>query len=335
MGSMGVLVVGEDYEDQLDKFQSIEWAEPENRHWVLVDRLETSRKVYKDHSNELVWGDEGFFEWARKSYNIGVLEKNKEPDFVGAHHNGWIRINEAGEVVELIHRCIPGNFFDYVIGCCDDFPLKKDRSDAIAAARESARIRQEYINQTRPRYACEPDTQDVDLDDYTFTSSAAKRDIDFDAVRLAIRTAAEERWDYVAAASKLRPWTPFDVIWEKYCSEKYSSELRHAALAEWEEQSAVKAIIHAMKADPFKSRLLNKSLLQKKVVWGSRFDGTTEIIDSFRVERDRYASGFGLKSYIGYAEVIMNGEHLENFDENQLFESIPEESAVTSVSVHC
>jgi len=332
---MGILVIGDDYEDQLDKFQRSEHARPENRHWVMCDVLVTFRKSYEDRLPNDVYRNENFVDWVSKSFGIGILEEHQEPDLVSKHCNGWIRRNGNGEILELIYRGMPENMFDYFLGSANVFPLKKDRSEAIAAARESARLHREYLIRTKSGFPWEREPLEIDADDFTFTSSAALRDIDFDAMRLAIRVAAEERWDYVASACGSQPWIPFDLIWGKYHSEKYSSENYAAACEEWCDQEAVKAIRHAMKTDPFQSKSFNTSKLQQEVFWSSSLDETHVTIDRFRLDKETYAGSFGLNSVFRYSEVIMNGEQLKDVNLEFLFETIPEESILTDASVHC
>lgn len=342
MGSMGILVIGDDYEDQLDKFQNSSHAEPENRHWVISDELENARRNYEKRQPNSMFANESFFDWVQSMFNIRVLEEQQKPDLVGLHHNGWMRLNERGEVVELMHRTMrgqiwdSGQLFDYVSGFSNVFPLKKDRVEAIAAARERDRLEREYRIRTKSGFPWEREPQKIDLDDFTFTHSAALRDIDFDALRLAIRVAAEERWDYVASACGSQPWVAFDEILGKYSSEKSNNENHAAAYKEWEEQTAVQAIHHAMTTNPFESKLLNKSNLQRKVIHlGSKLDETRGTIDRYRVDKQTYVNSCTLNSYFRVAEVIMNGEHLKDVNLDMLLASIPEDSLLTDASVRC
>ena len=46
MGGMAIVVVGDDWRDQPDRYQSLEHAEASNRHIVTVDRLPAALKAY-------------------------------------------------------------------------------------------------------------------------------------------------------------------------------------------------------------------------------------------------------------------------------------------------
>lgn len=333
MGHLVILVIGDDYEDQLDKFQRSEYAEPQNRHWVTYDGLVSTRKRYDERPSTDVWGNVSFLDWVRKSFYIQVLEEQQQPDLAGLHRNGWLRLSPDGQVNELIHRVIPNGFFDFVSSEIVAFPLKKDRKAAIAKAQENARMMWEIRKRLAPLKIGEQEPQAIDVDDFTFTDSAAKGDIDFEAMCAAIRAAAEERWDYVATACGSQPWRPFDVIWEKYTKDKYSDVI-HMAIAEWSSQAAVKAILETTTIDVYRSRIAEKSRMEISAASGLWTDGTHEAIDQFRLPKEIYTKKFGLSKILGYTDVIMHGEHLKEFDEGQLFEGIPEETIMTLVSVH-
>ena len=332
MGHLVVLVIGDDYEDQLDKFQNREHADPQNRHWVTYDGLVSARKHYEERSANDVFGKSSFLDWTRKSFGVGVLEEQQEPDLAGLHRNGWIRLNGDGQVTELIHRNIPNSFFDSVSSEICAFPLKKDRSAAIAMAREKARVSWEFRKRFGLIGSWEREPNEAEIDGFTFTDSAAKGDIDLESMRSVIRAAAEERWDRVATACGSQAWQPFDAICERYKKDNYSDMIRKAS-AEWKEQTAVKSIIEMATRDFLQRRSLNLSRMQAKVAHGLLTNATHETVDYFRLPREIYARRFRLVTMLGYTDVIMHGEHLKEVDEDQLFERIPEETILTLVSV--
>ncbi|MBS1198482.1 MAG: hypothetical protein H6R18_2267 [Proteobacteria bacterium] len=335
MGHTVILVIGDDYEDQLDKFQNSEHADPQNRHWVTCDVLVSTIKAYEERPPNDVWGDVSFLDWVRKSFCIRVLEEQQEPDLAGLDRNGWIRLGPDGQVSELIHRSIPNGFFDFVSSEVVAFPLKKDRKAAIDIAREKARLKWEFRKRLGILRTGEQEPEAIDADGFTFTDSAAKRDIDFESMRAAIRAAAEERWEHAANACGSQKWKPFDVIWEKYRKANYSDAAYYAAINEWSEQAAVKAILATTTMDVCDSRIADRIRMEKMAAIGLWTNATHEAIDQLGLSRETYTKKFGLWKILGYTDVIMHGEHLKEFNEDQLFSSIPEETILTLVSAHC
>lgn len=155
---MSIVVVDDDWRDQLDRYQSLEYAAPSNRHIVNVDRLSAALKAWPrmtsatfrlpdgrevpdiddvdpallaagvpldivDHSPP---GREPFLKWVRTWYGVSPLQPGALPDLEREHRFGWIRVDSRGLITELIEREIPGAFFFWFRGTVDNILLKPD-----------------------------------------------------------------------------------------------------------------------------------------------------------------------------------------------------------------
>jgi len=368
MGHETVLVIGDNFRDQLDKYQRAEYGSPTNRHIVLIDKLEEAREGFASDTIRFLQHADGslhdpwdaqflrpveggqqyyvpigftqvnvptqermsFLEWVKKHYVSRIWHEGETPDFVGKDQWGWTRINAAGEVVEVFEGTIPGGFFDWFESTHDILKLKPGAYGIVIDGNEE-----------------EPATNG-------FAGSAKKAAIDFDAMREVIRTCAAERWDRAAAAAGSLTWESFQVIWKRYENQKYSHELHNTAAREWAEQPAVKAIIDDCRILPSSvirlssppttgiidaSRIDNSHWEQLTVlercasnlVWN---DHSEFGIDPLALPRDQYVQRFGLRHLLGYGEVIIDGTLSEESDETQLFNSISEETVLTLACVH-
>jgi hypothetical protein len=121
MGSSSVLVIGDDWREQLDRYKRMEYANPLSPHIIHVDILsrELERYLASDTRQNIT-----FTELAERQYGDVKLDPGAEPDFSGKHRWGWMRLNEAGEVVELVERTIPGGFFFFFMHTHAEFLLK-------------------------------------------------------------------------------------------------------------------------------------------------------------------------------------------------------------------
>jgi hypothetical protein len=345
---MTVLVIGDDVKDQLDKFQRAEYADPENRHFVVVDILEKARSEYRSATHRLLryadgslhdpYGEkfwrpvpngkqqyvpEGYtpvtiplsettslLDWVRSQYGDLVVGEGQEPDIDGMNEAAWIRVNAAGEVVGLFERTIPGGFIDWFEGTENRWTLKTGAVGHVI----------------KPGWDQEPAADG-------HAGSARKSAIDLDGMRHPIQQAAADWWDCASSARGSKTWESFEVLWERYERDEYSDELHFTALSQWAAQPAVAAIIAASR--------LNKphyeQLSEYKIVAGSGHWNVCvpRAIDLLMLPRNEYVDRHGLRILLGYGEVIMDGELKTDIGEGQLFASIPEDALLTLVQVHC
>jgi hypothetical protein len=120
MGSKSVLVIGDDWREQLDRYKTMEYADPLSPHIVHVDILprELERYLASDTRQNIT-----FIEWAEQCGYV-KLDPGVEPDLSGKHRWGWMRLNDAGEVAELVWRTIPDAFFFFFRHTYAEFLLK-------------------------------------------------------------------------------------------------------------------------------------------------------------------------------------------------------------------
>ena len=350
MGHMTVLVIGNDAKDQLDKFQRNEYADPKNRHFVVVDALERVKRDYLSGTKGFLRRADGtlhdpyaaefwrplpnggkqlyvpenytevriplneivsFRDWATNG--VTVLAEGQEPDIHGRNTSGWVRVNASGEIIEIVDRTIPGGFFDWFEETDNRWKLKPGAVGCVIRGNGC-----DWIE--------EPATDG-------YAGSARKDAIDLDGMRNPMHEAAADWWDCAASASGSKRWEPFEVIWKKYERDPYSSERQFAAIKEWVGQPAVEAIMAA-------SRLHKphyESLSSYEVVAGSDLWNRSvySAIDLLRLPRNEYVKRHGLRVLLGYCEVIRDGELLKDPDEGQLYDSIPEDAVLTLAAVHC
>lgn len=369
MGHCTVLVIGDNFRDQLDKYQRAEYASSTNRHLVPVDYLEEAKQEFAVASVSLLQDADGglhdpsdaqffrpikgekqpllprgftevrvraegrmsFLDWVKRVNGYPILSEHQVRDVCGKHNLGWTRVNADGEVIEMFAAGIPGGFLDWFESTHDVLQLKPGTTGvAIGRDGEEATI-------------------------IGFAGSAKKAAIDFDAMREVMRTAAAERWDRAAAATRSQPWISFGAIWKKYESRTYSHELHISAARQWAEQPAVKAIIDDCRIFPESairlaapaatgiiedSRVDNAGWQQmtmlervaSDLVWN---DHSETGIDPLALPRDQYVQRFRLWHLLSYGEIIKDGALLGKIDETQLFASIPNETVITLASVHC
>lgn len=368
MGHETVLVIGDNFMDQLDKYQRSEYAHPTNPHFVNIDRLDEAKKKFASATMRFLQHTDGslhdpwdaqfwrqfgigrerfvpigftevdipvqermsFPDWVKKNYTNFTLPELQAPDLHGKHRLGWARVNSAGDVIELIERTIPGGFHDW-FESTDDILKLKPGEEGLVITRAGE-----------------------ELAATSFAGSARKAAIDFEGMLRVLHDCAAERWDRAAAARGSQTWEPFNDIWKRYKTPIYSEKLRNAAAREWGQQTAVKAIIDACRIFPSSAirvasrpttAIINSSeteishweqmtSLERLAVGFIWNDHSWSGIDPLALPRDQYVQKFGLPHLLSYSKVIKDGMLLEGYDEFQLFESIAEDKIVTLVSVH-
>jgi hypothetical protein len=360
MGHKTVLVVGDNFRDQLDKYQRAEYASPTNRHFVPCDYLEEAKQEFaasyvsflQDVNGSLhdpcdaqffrpLNGEKqqyvrakarmSFLDWVKKVNGYGILSEHEARDVEGKHKLGWTRVNAIGEVIEMFAADIPGGFFDWFESTDDILKLKPGAYGVVI------------------------DRNDEEVVANGFAGSARKAAIDFDAMREVMSTFAAERWDRAASVAGSQTWESFKVIWKKYENEKWSHELHLAAVREWAAQPPVNAIIDDCRifpssvirlSSPPATRIIetccideadwkNLNVLERSasdLVWN---DHSASGIDPLALPRDQYVQRFGLRQLLGYGTVINDGILLGEHDEIELFNSIADETVITLASVHC
>lgn len=326
MGSSSVLVIGDDWAAQLDRYQSMEYAHPLNPNIIHINRLPEALTRYPNATTGFFrlpdgrelddWdlikdelkrhgrmsmtivhkplnGATPFLEWAKHQYGVHELRQEAEPDLFGQHRWGWIRINEAGEVTELAERAIPGNFFFFFLGTCADFLLKPG-----ATGWNIERTGQ--MTEVTGGYA----------------GSARLSNIDFAGMRQKLAEEARERWEAVHRAAAGKTWKTFTEIRKKYPpqTEKRNAGVENAARNEWFHQPTLRKIDKARCVDYFSPAVLDLMLMP--------------CVDYVRHCSENAGV---LRPY----DVIKFGEHLVNPNETDLLSELGDDVLLTSAVVKC
>jgi hypothetical protein len=292
MGSLGVLVIGDDWREQLERYKTMEYADPLSPHIVHVDILsrELERYLASDTRRKTTF--------ASRVDHKKKLDPGEEPDFSGKHRWGWVRLNEADEVIELVERTVPGAFFWYFLHTCAEFLLKPGATGwDIDGNGQVAEVTEGYAG------------------------SARLSDIDFHAMRQKQIDDFQERWDAVHRATNGKSWIPFAEIRRKYPQpEKYDARIEQAAINDWGNQHALQKIYKAHCTSNYSHEALDLLLLPRAdyVRHCAKYDilHCTDVI--------RY--GQHLSSY---------DEKLPPFNEAELLAELDDDALLTMVAVKC
>lgn len=239
MGSSTLLFIGDDRQDQFERFQSMEYAFPLNPHIVEIDRLEVLRARYATATH----GEESFERWAAKWHGLAVVPPGQEPDRMNEHRWGWMRRNEAGEIVELVQRDIPGslNYF-FFLNASDGFLLKPG---AVGWDIDGNHVATEVTE--------------------GFAGAARLRDIDLEGMRGRKTQDYEARWDAVHRAAQGETWLPFVEISKRHPQgPSYSHAIYLQAAREWFAQTPLQRAYAANCTSDHTHQALDPMLLPRE-----------------------------------------------------------------------
>lgn len=314
MGHLTVLVIGDNFREQLDKYQRMEYAHPLSRHIVAVEvNVPSLMEVLALAKNRPLKGNDTIenrlLDWA-KSWGITLLAEGQEPDLFNTHRSGWMRTGSDGKICEMVQRTIPDGFLDWFECTDDSWKLKHGATGVVIHGERE------------------------ELSTDGFAGSARKCAIDLDGMRKPIEKAAADWWDCATNACSSRTWEPFNVIWEKYQKEKYSEAIHFAAMQEWAAQPAVEAIIEASRLNKPQYEVLSSYRISASAGSTSWNQRVYFAIDLLRLSRKQYLDRHGLRRLLRYSDVIKDGQLLEDYEEEELYASIPEEAVLTLACVH-
>ncbi|MFZ6743686.1 hypothetical protein ACO0LC_10705 [Undibacterium sp. JH2W] len=305
MGHRTILVIGDNFLDQLGKFQRMEYADPLSQHVLSLEILSKVKTHYEETFNK---DEENFLNWVKRMYAVDVLLKGREPDLSGEQKNGWIVLDADGQISSVIDRTIPEGFFDWFEGTLSYWTLYPGAEgvDVNLAGEISAAT--------------------------GFSGSAKKSAIDLASMWEIVDRCCAERWDYVRAACGSQTWEAFDTIQDKYKTDKYNAELYQKTYTEWAEQPAVKAI-YAMPCpeESLWKELSRQELHMKNLLWKHL---EPYAIDRLRLPRNAYINSYDLGHLLNYSGVIKGGVLLKDPDERALFASLADDTLLTIAYVH-
>ena len=311
MGHLTVLVIGDDFRDQLSKYQRAETAPADSRHFVEINLLDGKRRPH--------WPAPGSAsqDWLRaaRSMSFPVLQAGQTPDRHGVHKEGWVRVDQDGVIQELIERTIPGGFHDWFEGTWDDLPLKPGASGESV----DARCVEESVCQTSAK-----------------AGRARKRDIDFATLLEPIRTEAASWWDRARQATS-------GLSWHTLAELQHDSSIGSATesgpgmlFEKWLSQPAVQEIGHALSgATPSYTKL--KRNWNTPGTSGSE-RAAADLVDAFRLERTEYQKVFGpswvLITTYCIADGVLHDTSSRRTSWDALIEAAPDDAWLTLAQVH-
>ncbi|HEX5676450.1 MAG TPA: hypothetical protein VFX91_00630 [Alcanivorax sp.] len=262
---------------------------------------------------------ESFAEWVSGYYGGPII---KPGDIVDPKANdelkwGWVKVDEKGQVLEVIDRTNPNQKWDWWVvgGRWSGFLTPKAEVDTLPQDSPNA------PKKGRPGLlGSEANPAGVDM--------IRKGDVDFDAMRAAARSEASERWQKIRAITG--DLSDF-VTWDQM-RERHPGNIETARKA-YHEQAAKRALAEAAKKDG-----------SRDLIWIS--------LDEFAVSHDRYVESKANSATVAFA-ALKDGQWVErgemgwwgcvsdekdkdvwNRDFNAMLDALPDDSWLTVVDCH-
>lgn len=115
MSHFTVLVIGEDYENQLAPYHEFECTGVNDEHVQTIDETEEARSRYEEYKDDENYPT--FAAFLEGYYGRNTVPEGEEPDLEGDHKYGYTVLNKDGEVVATYDRTNPNAKWDwYLVG---------------------------------------------------------------------------------------------------------------------------------------------------------------------------------------------------------------------------
>jgi len=348
MGHCTVLVIGENAQDQFDKFQRAEYAHPtQNRHFVVIDVLEENRARYARETQRmlrdaggalhdpwdarfwrpLVAGDEDAVPTTRpiatnltnrtrqyvpegfREEQVPVRELQSFREWITRRHG--FKVLEPNETPDLADKHRGGW-------------LRVDPAGEIVEAMDRTIPGGEWdwFERTIDVFKLKPGASGLSIRDgervvHDRAGAARKGDIDFDAMRADEAQADAALWDRAAAARGALTWIHYDEL----CRQHGARMFDYASPA-WQEYRAQPAI-EAMVAAGLESDL------------GACLDALALPRAAF-ITRDRYRSLRQFGYVVKDGEMLADGIriHLSHQAFDAMMDALPDDTLLTAALVH-
>lgn len=258
-----------------------------------------------------------FREFVEYYYERPLLAEGDAPDLEGEHKWGWYRVNDEGEVSELIDRINPNKKWDWWVvgGRWSGFLTPKAEADARDPSDPDAPAK------GRPGLmGSEANPAGVDV--------IRKGDVDFEAMRAEARREASAKWNKVREI--IGPVMDGFVGWEKVREELFPGDIDKAREF-YHAQPAKKALAEAAKAD-------------RSLFWVN--------VEDFLGEHDPYVEQAGHRATVLFA-ALKDGQWVErgqmgwwgcvsnekdrdtwDSDFNAMLDALPEDAWLAVVDCH-
>ena len=177
--SVMVVTDGEPSGDMLSEimqpYHEFECTGEDDKYVQNIDRTEEAKAKYAEYLAGESGKPESFLEWVKGWYGIERVLSLLKPDYEKLHKYGYVRVDDKGEVLEVIDRTNPNNKWDYWrVG--GRYRAKLQVKDGVASAVAS-----------EPSWEFEGQPVPEGFD------SACVADIDFDKMK-AVAVQSREEW---------------------------------------------------------------------------------------------------------------------------------------------
>lgn len=206
MSHFAVLVIGDDVEGQLAPYHEFECTGQDDQYVQNLDRTEEARQEFESRDRD----GESFAQFVEEWYGIShPIGPHEEPDLSGPHKYGWVRVNDAGEVLEVINRTNPNKRWDWWVvgGRWTGFFRLREEAEGVLGRPGTF----EQIAPAHERLALATKRREERRAD-----QARKGDVDFDAIRDEAAERAAETYDRVHAVIAGRAIRPWEEVREAY-----------------------------------------------------------------------------------------------------------------------
>ncbi|UXI70293.1 hypothetical protein [Tahibacter amnicola] len=301
MGSFVILVVGDDYREQLDALLGEPTAE-----FTYKNVLADATRLFGTRNKAPL------LKVAQERYGIVPLVNNREPR-PGMDY-GWIRFDARGAICEIQALVDPGGnlwkprpeppFLSYS-SSSDGWLLKEGAIGATFANRGPSGVATGWAG------------------------SARKRDIALDVMRQTVLSAAGALWDAAHAVRGTLEWIPYNVFWERY--QDAAEDRYKLAIDAWRSQPLVAAMRAANRefqpipiGPPSDTRFFGLGPL-----WPHR----DVDLDRYLLPREEFLAAYGIRQIATFYEVVRNGHWGRDVDERELFDTLADDDLLTLVFV--
>ena len=298
MSHFTVMVIGPDIEKALQPFHEFECTGTDDEFVQNINITERARNDFNECERK-----ESFAEYVSDWHGVKALAEDAEPDLADVHKYGWVRVNAAGEVLEVIDRTNPNKKWDWwQVG---------GRWSGLLKLKQGAELRGiGSPGLMGSRFADGEDRAD----------QALKRDIDWDGMRADAEAEAAADFDKVHAIIAGREFMRWDDV------RKQHEDINEARNVYWAQP--VLQDIREAKFGPFFSVEHYMVPREKHLERERDRAGTT-----FAVLMD---GKWYQKGDMGWWGIVSNGMDLEEWSKkfHELIASLPDDTLMTVVDCH-
>lgn len=334
MGSSSLLIIGDDWQDQIDRYAEMECTDPLSPHIFHRNSLSIAHQEYANATSTIIRLEDG-----REFSSFAELDNET------ASHPGRL-LNKGEQTIQLISTPFNGaipfnewtkNRYDYLkVLSPGEEPDLKDKhrygwmilnevGDIVELITREKKYESHfyYFQGTWGGFLLKPDTAGWEIDNMGkeipasggIAGRARFSDIDFAAMRERQIEMIGAPWDIVHHVTRGETWHTFEQIRQKHLADKQSNaEVDNTAYQAWLNQPPIRKLRSHPDIRNGASDFLDLMLLPK-VEYVARHIHNSEIINS--------------------CDVILHGEYLSTPDVTKLLTELNEDVFLTLGSVKC